>query len=281
MIRRDAGNAYFLIAQDDHAKLAAELARHFGNGRFARPDPWQDVIDAVAMHDAGWPLHDDAPTLNPAGLPIDVFESTRAIAFKVWHASADRARVAGPYTDLLVSLHNLSLSVIATTHSAGNHEKFNVSKMTEQFELNKFQHREIERQEKLRKELGMSTDRPLKFGLAFAGSDETEDKLLFNFRLLQAMDMCSLALCCTSPPAPRTNDVLVRVGGETVQLSLKREGNDLRVEPWPFESEGIEVEIPFKRIRKEPFKNEEEFRGMYARLEKEQIEARLLPIEAK
>ncbi len=71
MIRRDVGNAYLLIAQDDHAKLAAELARHFGNQRFMwRPDPWREVVDAVAMHDAGWPLHDDAPTLNLAGLPI-------------------------------------------------------------------------------------------------------------------------------------------------------------------------------------------------------------------
>ncbi len=91
-----------------------------------------------------------------------------------------------------MSLHNLSLSVIASTQAAGNHEKFDMSKMTEQFELNKFQHREIERQERLRKELGMNTDRPLKFGLAFAGTDLKEDQLLFNFRLLQAMDMCSL-----------------------------------------------------------------------------------------
>ncbi len=56
---------------------------------------------------------------------------------------------------------------------------------------------------------------------------------------------------------PRTNDVLYRAGGETVQLSLRREGNDLRVDPWPFEGDGIELKIPFKRVRKEPFESVE------------------------
>ena len=277
MIRREVGGEYFLITQDDHAKIAGELARHFGNAKFARPEPWQEVIDGVSLHDAGWPLHDDCPTLNPAGLPIDVFESTRVIAFRVWQASGDRARAAGAYADLLVSLHNLSLSVIATTQPAGNHEKFTTSRMTEQFELNKFQHREIERQEQLRKELGMSTDRPLKFGLAFAHTDEDEDRLLFNFRLLQAMDMCSLGLCCTSVPSFRTSDVLTRVGGETIQLSLERDGNNLRVDPWPFARQTIDVRIPFKRVRAGAFKSEEEFRDAFASSERGVIEARVLP----
>lgn len=277
MIRRHVGEEFFLIAQDDHAKLAGQLARHFGNDRFARPEPHEDVIAGVSLHDAGWPLHDDEPTLNPAGLPIDVFESTRPIAFKVWHASADRAYSAGPYADLLVSLHNLSLSVIATTQSAGNHEKFDMSKMTEQFELNKFQHREIERQERLRKELGMATDRPLKFGLAFAGTDETEDRLLFNFRLLQAMDMCSLALCCTTPPAGKTPDLLPRVGGSALQLSLKRDGNNLMVDPWPFDVERIEVTIPFRRVKATPFATEQEFHSAYAAAPRESLAALVLP----
>jgi hypothetical protein len=281
MIRREVGNEFFLITQDDHAKLAGELARHFGNDRFARPAPWQDVIDGVSLHDAGWPIHDDAPTLNSSGLPLDVFESTRPLAFRIWHTSADRAISAGAYADLLVSLHNLSLSVIATTQPAGNHEKFDMSKMTEQFELNKFQHREIERQEKLRKELGMSTDRPLKFGLAFAGTDAAEDQLLFNFRLLQAMDMCSLSLCCTAPPSPRTNDVMTRVGGNAIQLSLKRERNNLLVNPWPFEMEKIVVEIPFKRVRAERFASEEAFRAKYSAAPRELIETKVVPVSSR
>src|SRR5438067_1880861 len=33
MIRREVGHEYFLIAQNDHAILAGELAAHFGNAR--------------------------------------------------------------------------------------------------------------------------------------------------------------------------------------------------------------------------------------------------------
>jgi hypothetical protein len=45
----------------------------------------------IELHDCGWPLHDERPTLNEAGLPLDVFESPRAIALEVWQASAERA----------------------------------------------------------------------------------------------------------------------------------------------------------------------------------------------
>ena len=38
-------------------------------------------------------------------------------------------------------------------------------------EMNKFQHREIERQEKLRRKLGLRTDVPLTLGVAKAGID--------------------------------------------------------------------------------------------------------------
>ncbi len=83
MIRRKAGNDFLLITQNDHAILSGKLAEHFGNARFARPQPRQETIDAASLHDCGWPIHDDAPTLNARGEPIDVFESPVALAVQV------------------------------------------------------------------------------------------------------------------------------------------------------------------------------------------------------
>jgi hypothetical protein len=162
MIRRDVGNEYFLIAQNDHAILAGQLAEHFGNHRFSQPEPRESVLTGVRMHDAGWPLHDDEPTLNKQHRPLDVFEVPRSIGLKVWAASADRAAAVDPYAGLLVSLHSLALSIFATSQSApGRHEPFDASQLSERFEVNKFQHREVERQELLRRQLGLRTDLPL------------------------------------------------------------------------------------------------------------------------
>jgi hypothetical protein len=158
MIRRDAGDDYLLITQTDHAAVAGELAAHFGNGKFARPVPREPLLTAVAMHDQGWPLHDDEPTLNKRGLPLDVFEVPRPIALMVWAASSERAAEADPYAGLLVSLHSLSLSIHATPPPPSKLEKFDVQRMHEQFAVNKFQHREIERQEQIRLGLGFTGD---------------------------------------------------------------------------------------------------------------------------
>src|SRR5205823_9167662 len=137
MIRREMGSSFLLIAQDDHARLSGELARHYGNRFFAKAEPFEETIRAVALHDCGWPLHDDRPTLNKDGLPLDVFETPLDIAIYVWQAGVEAVANENVYTQLLVSLHVLGLSGFA---AARQHDR------REQFELNKFQHRQIEKQ---------------------------------------------------------------------------------------------------------------------------------------
>ncbi|MGH7215374.1 MAG: DUF3891 family protein, partial [Tepidisphaeraceae bacterium] len=102
MIRRRVGDEFFLITQHDHALLAGALAGHFGNDVFGAPEPRAGVVRATALHDCGWPLHDDRPTIHPKTRePLDVFEVSRPIALRVWSASADRAEAADAYAGLL------------------------------------------------------------------------------------------------------------------------------------------------------------------------------------
>lgn len=278
MIRRRVGDEFFLITQHDHALLSGEFARHFGNSNFVRPDPFDAMIQGVSLHDCGWPLHDDCPTLNSLGEPIDVFESTRPLAFKVWTASAERAAAVDPYVGLLVSLHVLSLSTFAASPPPGmKHEQFDVSSMTERFEINKFQHREIERQERLRKQLGLRTDQPLHLGLAPKSNDPDEEKLLFNFRLLQAMDLTSLAICCTQPPTGRTQDLLYKPGGQIVYFTFDRVGpQTLAIDPWPFDRAQMTFDVPFRRVPARSYASDAEFQQIYASVATEQMTVTLI-----
>src|SRR4051794_38556920 len=89
MIRHPRGNEWLLFTQHDHALLAGRLAEQFGAGEFARGSA--ETIQGVALHDCGWPLHDDRPTLNERGEPLHVFESPVWVGCMVWSASARRA----------------------------------------------------------------------------------------------------------------------------------------------------------------------------------------------
>ncbi len=263
MIRRRESEGFWLITQHDHAQIAGALARHVGNPQFVRPDPQEPTLIGIASHDCGWPTHDDRPTLSPAKLPLDVFESPRSISHKAWMESARRATAMHPYAGLLVAIHALTLS--AASISTNQPSRFDVQQMRQQFDINKLQHQAIELLEKLRGELGLHVDRPLRLGIGEGWTDAEEDKLKFNYRLLQAMDIVSLAICCTTPPESMTNPLHTRPGSPTVKLQLHRPTRDLLlVKPWPFDQSEIRVDVPYKLVPDRAYLSDDEFRVVYA-----------------
>lgn len=262
MIRRDVGDAYWLISQNDHALLLKDLAEQFGGPGIQVAS--QPAITGIIMHDAGWPLHDDHPTLNDQHIPIDVFESRRTVALKVWTASAQRAAEVDPYAGLLVSLHSLSLSVFAASQSTEKGEKVNMSDPRTRFDMNKFQHGQIELQEKLRRPLGLRTDLPLHNGLVDDTDDPREQQLAFDFRLLQALDKISLAICCSEPPFPKIEPLLLKPGGKPIALNVTRPTpEELRVRPWCFDVAQIRVRVPYKHLPAQRYASEAELHKAY------------------
>ncbi len=268
MIRREENGNYFLIRQDDHATLAGQLAERIGTEPFTAllsPDPvaGQKALNAVDIHDAGWPIHDDTPTLNNRLVPRDVFESKHDVAMSVWTASGDLAAAADPYAGLLVSLHSLSLSAFALSEVMVHVSRKAVAYTRERFDLNRFQHNEIERQTELRQQLGFATNLPLNYGLAAPGISDQEDLLAYHFRVLQGMDRISLGMCCTKSPfdfielSPQPGQGLTRV-------RLKRSGDrGLLVSPWIFDQPKITLSLPAKVLAVQQFKTESAFQEAY------------------
>jgi hypothetical protein len=280
MIRRRIGDEFWLITQNDHALLSGQLAQHFGNDRFAPPEPRESVIVGISMHDAGWPLHDEKPTLNKRGEPLDVFETPPQIASMVWSEASRRAAERDPYAGLLVSLHGLSLSMFAMspTRTVSN-EKWNPDDLRTRFECNQFQHAQIELQEKLRTQLGLRTDLPTKGGLISTPTDDAgELSLRYNFRLLQAMDKLSLCLCCTTPPFERIEPLETRPDGLMQPLLVARpEPTRLTVNPWPFDVPAIQTHISFRRFPATRFANDEALQSAYELATPEQMTVALTP----
>jgi hypothetical protein len=257
MIRRQRHDQFVLMGQHDHALLSGQLARYWGNSHFAPPVPWEAVCDACGWHDCGWTEHDAAPTLNARGLPLDVFEPPVLLALQAWSASVDRVQAKfGPYVALLVSLHGLGLSAF----SAGNEHT-----RPEMFEINKFQHQQAERQESLRRQLGLRTDLPLRLGLARDGADVQEDALAYNYQVLQVVDRLSLSLLCQEVVFPQIQGVRSSPGGPTRCLSVSRPAEwELTVEPWPFEPPQLRLSINCRVLPATTFASDDEFRAAFA-----------------
>jgi hypothetical protein len=277
MIRQRRGDEFLLVTQDDHAILSGQFAALIGNQRFAKPTPFHTVVDAVALHDAGWPLHDDEPTLNGRGEPLHVLETPVSVATRVWRESVVRAAARDPYAGLLVSLHVLNLSAIVQRGDTMPHDR--PLDQTELFELNKFQHRQIEEQERLRKQLGLRTDLPLKLGLADPGYGQAEDLLRFNFGLLRAMDSLSLDICCGTPLFQSIPNIHPRPGTPAVTLNIGHPSPlTLTVDPWPFGVSKVEGDVPARRVTARPFESIEAFRDAYKNAPHESLRVRLVPI---
>jgi hypothetical protein len=268
MIRRPSGKDHLLVTQPDHAALSGMLASHIGNDRYSSPDRRSEFISAVAMHDAGWESHDAAPILNAAGFPLHVFETPPTLSTRIWSCSVERAADLGPYAALLVSLHHFALSDLS----------IRARQLTPRdvFELNKFQHNQIELQESLRKQLGLRTDNPLYLGLASPGADPAEDQLRFNFRLLTLCDRLSLELCCGKAIFPTIEEILARPGARALTLQTQMPDHlTLRVDPWPFDGEVIVGDIPCRRVTAQRFADEAAFRASYAAAPVESVQFQL------
>ena len=275
LIRHLGQDSFLLISQHDHAVLSGALAQRVGGGPVARLS--DAAIRGITLHDCGWPLHDDEPTLNPKGEPLHVFETPPIVATRVWSESARRAAAQDPYPGLLVSVHMLQLSVL----SQASHRS-----PRDVFELNKFQHRQVELQESLRRQLGMRVDLPLTYGLAHPGASPQEDALLFDYRLLRAMDQLSLTLCCSDKLFSTIEGVYAGPGGAGIDFHLDRlEDFAVRLEPWPFDTSLLEFWVPYRTVAAGAFETVAEFRRQYSATVVQRVMVRVervqLPVPGK
>ncbi len=265
MIRRDAPNEIWLIAQHDHALLAGELLNNVGNALFSPPTPFQAVISATSHHDVGWQSRDAYPSLNFQNRPAHVFEINIEIALAAWQDSVSAALLEDPYSALLVSLHAMNLAAGATAKTP-----------PDAFRLQQFFQRQAELQESLRKKLGMRTDLPLTGGLRGSERSDDEELLASNFHLLQLFDQLSLVLCFDRLVFKRIGDVYPRPMEAPVTIRLDRTAPGvIRIDPWPFAVPRLNLQIPAKRLPDRRYPSESALADAYAKAKTELLHVQL------
>ena len=108
LLRRD-GDAIHAIGQTSHAWISGQLARAWGNERFARPDPWEEVCLGAEQHDVAYAVADLDPELDDDGLPVDFYRVDPQARLRMWRDAPQRVVAQSRYAALLVAMHGIEI----------------------------------------------------------------------------------------------------------------------------------------------------------------------------
>jgi hypothetical protein len=230
MLLRPDARGILAIGQSSHAWISGQLARSWGNHRFAGPEPWEDVCLAAEQHDIGMAEWDLEPDRDPAtGLPYSFTEMPLELHIALWSAGPRKLLTQSRYAALLVSIHG--------------------SRLYRRRDLAELSERDAERvrmylageeafQQKLLDSLG---DDPA----TVAASEEA--LVTRNSQLIWIWDFISLALCLGWAPRP-VRDAPTVDGPVDLELAATDHPGRLSLEPWPFARERVSVRCQGRRL---------------------------------
>jgi hypothetical protein len=207
MLLREDGDSLVAIGQASHAWISGQLARAWGNERFAVPEPHEAVCLAAEQHDVGMAEWDLRPTLNAdTGRPHAFTEMPMATHVELWTRAPTKLMTQSRYAALLVSMHGTALY--------GQRDLARLPAREQELVRNY-----IDEQRAFQDELAERL-----------GADR--DQLVGNQRLIWTWDALSLAVCLRWPPYTARD-----VPGDDgpVALTLAETAADrFTLQPWPF-----------------------------------------------
>jgi hypothetical protein len=241
--RRDGGLT--VVRQVDHQDQCAAMASAWGNGRFARPEPYGPLQVAAALHDEGWRAWEEAPEVRD-GAPVDFPDVDRATHVGLYRAGIARAIDADPRAGLLVSLHGQRLY----EGRGGLDPGPQTPRADREPAVREFLAEQDDVQRDLRARIG-------------AGEDHAAWEWA-AYRLLQTWDALSLYLIWRALPAGREG-VLPQVprsaGDPGVPLRLRPDGpGSCTCDPWPFAPGPRELPVRARTIPDRPYESDDDLR---------------------
>lgn len=257
LVRRDDRGA-LLIGQQSHAWISGQLARAWGNDRFGRVDPAEEVCLAAEQHDIGMADWDLAPARNPdTGLPRSFMEMPIAVHLELWTQGPRRLLRQSRYAALLASMHGTrlyrlrDLDRLSAEEAAAVRDYFTGQEAFQQQLL-----------DSLRDDPATATA---------AGAEQ----IARNSQLIWTWDSLSLALCLDwAPWAAR--DVPTAAEAAELQLTSGERPGQVRLDPWPLGPSTLSVHCEGQRLSG-PYGDDDALAEALARAPWERLELELTP----
>jgi hypothetical protein len=260
MLRQKTPDGWFLIRHPDHAALAGQFALAWGNAKFRKPAPFQDWAEGVRRHDDGWAERDRTPTITSAGKPsafgadlVGGYTAFEEIDLPEYLGVRGRAMeivaADNPYSAILISMHTCNLLTEHADRSTIRPDQLVL--------LDRFVTLQRQRQLELRAEAAESK--------RFTDEDLSVERLLENFRLLQACDNLSLLSCVDYDKPATLLHPLPLVDGTTSEVTVQRTAlRTFRLSPWPLNADSLEFEIPGRPVTGDLFPDSKTLQAHYA-----------------
>ena len=105
MIVRDAGDAWQVVLQTDHAELSGALARAWAD----RGPRHASLVLAAARHDDGWAVWERSPLVGDDGAPVNFLDVQVPAHLAFYRAGIAAIADEDPYAGLLVSMHGAGI----------------------------------------------------------------------------------------------------------------------------------------------------------------------------
>jgi len=246
IVRKEASGGVLLVGQTDHSQLVGQLAAHWGNAQFARPEPYESVARAAAFHDYGWLRYETVPNADAkTGAPLNFRDiPTTPDQLKSYQWCVDWMSGIDRYSGVIVSMHRTGLW--RARYDTIAHPPQSTRKLLP--EIDSYIAINEPKQEKEREALGA-------------------DQLWTNYRMLQVWDLLGLYFCCQDPYDDFIEPVPVAYNGDRksgVRMTMKpKDARTVAFDPFPFDKRGLEIQLAFKRMPKASFPDQEAFRRAY------------------
>jgi hypothetical protein len=222
MLLREDEHGVLAIGQQSHAWLAGQLARAWGNERFGRFDPWEEVCLAAEQHDVGWAPVDLEPLIDPdRGLPRSFMDMPLDVHLDLWAQGPRALLTQSAYAALLCSMHGRRL-----------YERRDLERAppAEADAIREFLAGQRTFQQQLIDELG-------------ADRQELER----NSLLIWTWDYLSLAVCLGWDPAT-AQGCPAADGRVDIHVTGSGAGGAITIDPWPFAEGSLRVRCEGRRL---------------------------------
>lgn len=256
MLVRDAGDAWQIVLQTDHADLSGQLAEAWGGAGFERPQPYAPLLHAARHHDDGWAVWEQRPRLDADGAPQSFLTVSAPVHLAFYRACVEAIADEDPAAGLLVSMHMSGLyrqryGVMPTPPRAPSDDVRDV--------VDAFVAQEEDRQVALRRAL-----------------DADEAWRWTSYALLQVFDVVSLycGLADLEAGTPGSCEgVPTAAGSDPVRIAIEPLGPwRVRLDPYPFAADPAPFTLRRRLVPKREWPDDDAFRADLAAAPFETVE---------
>ncbi len=271
MLRMKSESGWWLITHPDHARLAGEFAKAWGNAQFRSPEPRQRVLYGISTHDDGWADRDAHPSITREGKPsafsielvgkYSAFEEIDLVDYLTVRERAVRIIAEkDPYAGLLIALHTYNLLTAHADRSTIAAEQLPL--------LDAFLDGQRVYQARLMDLIHADG--------SLSAEEQSMERIEDHFRLLQACDNLSLLTCVAFDREATLLHPLALHSGGSVEVAVQPLGpRHFRLDPWPFAAESLTFSFPARHVAGDRFETSAELQGGFHRANEETLHVTL------